>query len=411
MATDEKLEIAVDSQLGGEHSVGLVETRYWTFEEPALELECGRELSPVTLAYETYGTLNEARDNAILIFHALSGDAHIAGYHTPEDRKPGWWDIMVGPGKPFDTNQYMVICCNVIGGCQGSTGPASINPDTGQPYGLGFPVITLGDMVQAQKQLVEHLGIRRLLAVGGGSMGGMMALDWAVRYPDATASVLAIATTARLSAQGIAFNEVGRKAIMADPNWSRGDYYDKTPPQAGLALARMIGHITYLSDEQMRAKFGRRLQERQVLGYDFEAEFQVESYLKYQGNAFVGRFDANSYLYITKAIDYFDLAARKHSLLEAFAGVKAEHLVVSFTSDWLYPTYQSKELVRALQANGIPTTFLEIPSSYGHDAFLLPNDDLAHAIAGFLANVHRRVQRNGELRRNGDVRRNGEEPS
>ncbi len=395
MATDEQLKIDEGSRLGGAHTVGLVETQYWTFADPPLALDGGRTLSPVTQAYETYGQLNAVRDNAILIFHALSGDAHVAGYHTPEDRKPGWWDIMVGPGKPFDTAKYMVICCNVIGGCKGSTGPASVNPGTGQPYGLDFPIVTIGDMVQAQKRLIDHLGIKRLLAVAGGSMGGMMALDWSTRYPAAAASVLAIATTARNSAQGIAFNEVGRQAIMSDANWDGGSYYGKAVPQAGLAVARMIGHITYLSDEQMRAKFGRRLQDRAALGYDFQAEFEVESYLKYQGNAFVGRFDANTYLYITKAIDYFDLAAGKRSLLEAFEGAKTEYLVISFTSDWLYPTYQSKEIVRALHANGIATTFLEIPSTYGHDAFLLPSEDLSNAIAGFLANVHRRVQQNG----------------
>jgi len=391
MAIDDEITINDDSRLGGAHSVGLVETRYWTCAEP-LELDGGQALAPVTLAYETYGNLSPARDNAILIFHALSGDAHVAGYHTPQDRKPGWWDIMVGPGKPFDTDQYYILCANVIGGCKGSTGPSSLNPATGKPYGIAFPVVTIGDMVRAQKRLVEHLGIERLLAVTGGSMGGMQALDWAVRYPDGAASVLAIATTARLSAQGIAFNEVGRQAIMADCNWRNGDYYDGPAPDSGLAIARMIGHITYLSDEQMHAKFGRRLQDRDALGYDFKTEFQVESYLRYQGNSFVQRFDANSYLYITKAIDYFDLAAGHRSLVEAFEHVRAEFLVVSFTSDWLYPTYQAKEIVRALQANGVRTTFLEIPSTYGHDAFLLPSEQLSSAVTGFLANAQRHVR-------------------
>ncbi len=336
------------------------------------------------------------RDNAILIFHALSGDAHLAGYHTADDRKPGWWDAMVGPGKPYDTDRYFIVCANVIGGCKGSTGPASIDPGTGEPYGLSFPVVTIADMVRAQKRLVEHLGIRRLLAVAGGGMGGMLALDWAVRYPDATASVLAIATSARLNAQGIAFDEVGRQAIMADPEWRHGDYYDQAQPSAGLAIARMVGHITYLSDEQMRSKFGRRLQTRESFGYDFETEFQVESYLKYQGDAFVRRFDANSYLYITKAIDYFDLANGHRSLVEAFKDVRSEFLVVSFSSDWLFPTLASKEMVKALQANGVPTTFLEIQNPYGHDAFLLPNDQLWTTVRSFLANVHRKV-REGEL--------------
>jgi homoserine O-acetyltransferase len=339
-----------------------------------------------------YGQLTPERDNAILIFHALTGDAHVAGYHSPEDRKPGWWDLMVGPGKPFDTDRYAVICANVIGGCKGSTGPSDIDPQTGKPYGLHFPMVTLGDMVQAQKRLVDHLGIQKLLAVAGGSMGGMMALDWSVRYPDSVASVLAIATSARLSAQGIAFNEVGRQAIMADLNWCEGNYYDQELPRAGLAVARMIGHITYLSEEQMHAKFGRRLQNRKAFGYDFETEFQVESYLRYQGNRFVERFDANSYLYITKALDYFDLANGHHSLLESLERVQAHFLVVSFSSDWLYPTSASKELVRALQANGVPTTFLDIPNAYGHDAFLLPNEQLSETVSGFLGNVQRRVR-------------------
>ena len=392
MATDEKVAVAEESKLGGARSVGLVETQTWTFDEP-LELECGRALSPVTQAYETYGELSPKRDNAVLIFHALSGDAHVAGYHNLQDAKPGWWDIMVGPGKPLDTNKCFVVCANVIGSCKGSTGPASIDPGTGNPYGLNFPMVTIGDMVKAQKRLIEHLGIERLLAVTGGSMGGMLALDWAVRYPANTTSVIAVATSARLSAQGIAFNEVGRQAIMADTNW-RGGNYEKSTPQAGLAIARMVGHITYLSEEQMRAKFGRKLQNRDALGYDFETEFQVESYLRYQGNKFVQRFDANSYLYITKAIDYFDLANTNgyRSLVEALAGVQSEFLVVSFSSDWLYPTAESKEIVKALQANGVPTTFLEIPNAYGHDAFLLPNETLAQSISGFLANVQRCIR-------------------
>lgn len=383
--------------MDGTHSVGLVETQSWTFEQPVLELDCGRVLSPVTQAYETYGRLSPAGDNAVLIFHALSGDAHVAGYHSPEDSKPGWWDIMVGPGKPFDTDRYYVICANVIGGCKGSTGPGSTNPATGRPYGLDLPLLTVGDMVRAQKRLVEHLGIERLLAVAGGSMGGMLALDWAVRYPEGTAAVLAIASSARSNAQGIAFNEVGRRAIMSDPHWKQGDYYGGTPPGAGLSIARMIGHITYLSEEQMRAKFGRRLQERDSFGYDFDTEFQVESYLRYQGSRFVERFDANSYLYITKAIDYFDLTNSHRSLVEVLERVRAEFLVVSFSSDWLYPTADSKELVRALQANGVPTTFIEIPNAYGHDAFLLPNDQLAETVSCFLENVQQR-QRAGEGR-------------
>ncbi|TET54279.1 MAG: homoserine O-acetyltransferase, partial [Anaerolineales bacterium] len=267
------------------------------------------------------------------------------------------------------------------------------DPETSKPYGLSFPVVTIGDMARAQKRLIDHLGIDRLLTVTGGSMGGMLALDWAVRYPENTASVIAIATSARLKAQGIAFDEVGRQAIMADPDWHGGDYYDSEGPLAGLAIARMVGHITYLSEAQMRAKFGRRLQERGSFGYAFETEFQVESYLKHPGHKCVRRFDANSYLYITKAIDYFDLENGHHSLLEALAGVCAEYLVVSFSSDWLYPTAESKEIVKALEANGVPTTFLEITNVYGHDAFLLPNEELAEAVTGFLASVHGRVRR------------------
>ncbi|HET6442359.1 MAG TPA: homoserine O-acetyltransferase, partial [Phycisphaerae bacterium] len=321
-----------------------------------------------------------------------SGDAHLAGYHAKDDRKPGWWDIMVGPGKPFDTTKYFVICANIPGGCKGSTGPSSPNPATGRPYALDFPMVTVGDMVRAQARLLDHLGIERLLSMAGGSMGGMQVLEWAVRYPERVVSAMSIAATARLSAQGIAFNEVGRQAIVADPNWAEGRYYGRQAPTAGLAIARMIGHITYLSDEQMHKKFGRRLQDRQSVGYDFKADFQVESYLRYQGDSFVRRFDANSYLYISKAMDYFDLAAKYGSLVQAFERVRAEFLVVSFSSDWLFPTYQSKEIVRALKANGVPTTFLEIPSRYGHDAFLLPNPQLAETVTGFLANVQRRVR-------------------
>jgi homoserine O-acetyltransferase len=392
VAQDDELPVGAASPLGDPHSVGLVTPQTFRFADPPdeLELESGRRLGPIEVAYETYGELSPARDNAVLLLHALSGDAHVAGYHTPEDRKPGWWDLMVGPGKPLDTGRYFVICANVLGGCKGTTGPASVDPATGRPYGLRFPVVTIGDMVRVQERLVSHLGIERLLAVMGGSMGGMQALDWAVRYPDRVAGVIAVATSARLSAQAIAFDEVGRQAIMADPHWNGGDYAADQPPQSGLAIARMIGHITYLSDEQMHAKFGRRLQERESPGYDFATEFQVESYLHYQGDSFVRRFDANSYLYITKAIDYFDLANGHRSLVEALERVRSEFLVVSFTSDWLFPTYQSKEIVRALHANGVPTSFLEIPSSYGHDAFLLPSPDLAEAVAGFLGNLRRR---------------------
>ncbi|MCS7259159.1 MAG: homoserine O-acetyltransferase [Anaerolineae bacterium] len=370
-------------------SVGLVERQYFTFatDEP-MPLDSGEKLGPITLAYETYGRLNRDRSNAILILHALSGDAHAAGYHSPEDTKPGWWDDCIGPGKAFDTRRYFVVCSNVIGGCQGSTGPSSINPATGRPYGLSFPVITIGDMVRAQRYLIDHLGIEKLLAVAGGSMGGMQALQWAVSYPERVRAVIALATTARHSPMLIAFSEVGRQAIYADPNWNHGDYYDGPRPNAGLALARMIGHITYLSEESMHQKFGRRLQNRERYGFEFDTEFAVEGYLKHKGTQFTNRFDANSYLYITKALDYFDLANGYGSLANAFA--KSAHLmylVVSFTSDWLYPPYHSKEIVSALNAVGADVTYCNLKSTWGHDAFLLEVGTMTKLIADFLDRV------------------------
>jgi homoserine O-acetyltransferase/O-succinyltransferase len=399
VSIDEEVPIGEGSRLGGPDSVGLVETKFFTFASPPaeMELESGQKLGPIALAYETYGQLSPERDNAVMICHALSGDAHVAGYHTPQDRKPGWWDLFVGPGKAVDTTKYFVICSNIIGGCKGSTGPSSVNPATGEAWGLKFPMVTITDMVRAQKALLDHLGIARLLAVTGGSLGGFQTLEWAVRYPGSVASAIPIATAARLSAQGIAFNEVGRQAIMADTNWRRGDYYGAVAPLAGLAIARMIGHITYLSDSQMHEKFGRRLQTRKAFGYDFQTEFEVESYLRYQGDSFVRRFDANSYLYISKAMDYFDLIGPTGSLVRAFENVTAEFLVLSIASDWLFPTYQSKEIVRALKAIGVPTTFLELDAPHGHDSFFLPNPPMADAIAGFLANVLRR-QRSGDMK-------------
>jgi homoserine O-acetyltransferase len=367
-------------------SVGIVELREHRWDD-ALLLESGERLGPITLAYETYGSLNAARSNAILVLHALSGDAHVAGKHTVDDEKVGWWDDMVGPGKGLDTNKYFVICSNVIGGCQGSTGPASADPATGRPYGLSFPVLTIADMVAAQVRLIDRLAINSVLAVVGGSMGGMQALQWAVEYPNRVRAAIPLATTPRLSPQTIALNEVGRQAIYADPNWQKGDYYGRTAPDAGLALARMIGHITYLSDKSMQQKFGRRLHTRERYGFDFSTEFAVESYLQYHGRSFTRRFDANSYLYITKAMDYFDLANGHATLARRFAGVTGRFLVVSFTSDWLYPPYQSKELVRALKANGGDVTYCEIESSYGHDAFLLETERLAGLMSDFLARV------------------------
>jgi homoserine O-acetyltransferase/O-succinyltransferase len=361
----------------------IVQTQYVTFDKE-LHFQSGPKLGPITLAFETYGTLNRDQSNAIMILHALSGDAHVAGRNLPTDDKPGWWDDAVGPGKAFDTNKYFVICSNVIGGCRGSTGPMSINPKTGKSYGLSFPVVTIADMVETQRWLIDYLGIDQLLTVTGGSMGGMQALQWTVSYPDRVKSAMVLASTARLSAQTIALNEVARQAIYADPHWNKGDYYEAQSPNAGLAVARMIGHITYLSDTSMHEKFGRRLQERERYGYDFETEFAVESYLRYRGNAFTRRFDANSFLYITKAMDYFDLSYGLNSLAEAFEHATSQYLVVSYTSDWLYPSWQSKELVRSLLQNGLDVTYVEIESDYGHDAFLLEVDRLSELTRDFL---------------------------
>lgn len=375
-----------------QRSVGLVKTQYvQLFEPPSeLRLDSGEKLGPITVAYETYGTLNADRSNAILLCHALSGDAHAAGRNSQEDAKPGWWDDMVGPGKGFDTEKYFAICANVIGGCMGSTGPASTNPRTGRPYGLSFPVVTIADMVRVQRELVRHLGIERLLSVCGGSMGGMQVLQWTVDYPEMVLSAIPIATAAQQSSQGIAFDVVGRRAIMSDPKWRGGNYYAfGDPPLDGLALARMVGHITYLSEVSMRRKFGRRLQDRERYGYDFATEFQVESYLYYQGDKFTQRFDANTYLYITKAIDYFDLAASKGSLAEALRDVTAKFLVIAFTSDWLYLPSQAREIVSALKGNNLDVSYCEITSDYGHDAFLLEVEEQERLIGNFLAGVAR----------------------
>jgi homoserine O-acetyltransferase len=381
-------------------SVGLVETQYVTFADPPNEmpLDSGETLGPITLAYETYGQLDAARRNAILICHALSGTAHVAGYHSPDDKKAGWWDGMVGPGKAFDTSRYFVICPNCIGGCSGSTGPSSVNPRTGERYARDFPVVTMADMVRAQKGLIDHLGIRELLTVVGGSLGGMQVLEWAAMYPDAIHTALPIATTARLTAQGIAFNVVGRQAILDDPNYRDGNYYDGPPPRTGLAIARMLGHITYLSDESMRDKFGRQLRNRDDYSYDFDVDFEIESYLQYQGRAFTERFDANSYLYITRACDYFDLAAKYGSVQAALARTEAHFLVIAFASDWLYPPYQAKEIVSALRANRLHFAYCEIPSTYGHDAFLLEKDTLTRILSDFLALEYSRALKEEEGR-------------
>lgn len=375
-----------------EHSVGIVKTHEFTFaEDEPMRLESGAVLGPVTVAYETYGRLNAERSNAILIVHALSGSAHAAGYHGPDDQKPGWWDECIGPGKAFDTNRFFVICSNVLGSCYGSTGPSSVNPATGRPYGLSFPVVTIGDIVRAQVKLIDHLGIEQLLCVAGGSMGGMQVLEWAAHHPARVKAVIPLATTAHHSPMLIAFSEVGRQAIYADPCWNNGDYYGMgKKPDAGLAVARMVGHITYLSEESMHKKFGRRLRRLERYGYEFETEFEIESYLKYNGNSFTRRFDANSYLYVTKAMDYFDLSRPSGSLAASFAN--AEHvkfLVVSFTSDWLYPSYHSKELVSALMAVGADATYLDIQSTWGHDAFLLEVTTMTNLLGSFLERLVR----------------------
>ena len=378
-------------------SVGLVEKKYFTFADPPdqLVLESNARLGPVTIAYETMGQLNADKSNVILILHALSGDSHVAGYYDENDPKPGWWEIMVGPGKAIDTDRYFVICSNIIGSCMGSTGPSSVCPATGKPYGFEFPVVTVADMVRAQKALIDHLGIKKILAVVGGSIGGMQVLEWTVRYPDTIVSAIPLATTTRHSALAIAFNEVARQAIMADPNWHNGNYYDGPRPNLGLALARMVGHVTYLSDEAMRRKFGRRLQDKDDFSFNFDADFQVESYLRHQGQKFVDRFDANSFLYITKASDYFDLR-RQHgngSEVEAFSKTQARFLVISFTSDWLYPTYQSKAMVKAMKKNGLDVSFCEIKAEWGHDAFLLENKRLSTLIKGFIDRNYAEVRR------------------
>lgn len=373
-----------------ERSVGVVETQHVTLFQPPneLRLDSGEKLGPITVAYETYGTLNADRSNAILLCHALSGDAHAAGRHSADDPKTGWWDVMVGPGKGFDTSKYFVICSNVIGGCMGTTGPSSTNPRTGRPYGLSFPVVTIADMVRVQHELVRYLGIESLHSVSGGSMGGMQVLQWAIDYPDMVRSAIPIATASQQSAQGIAFDVVGRRAIMSDPKWRGGNYYAfGDPPVDGLALARMVGHITYLSEISMRHKFGRRLQDRERYGYNFSTEFQVESYLYYQGDKFTQRFDANTYLYVTKAIDYFDLANGKESLAEALRPATAKFLLIAFSSDWLYPPADSRRIVSALKANNVDVSYCEIQSDYGHDAFLLEVDEEERLISNFLNSV------------------------
>ena len=355
-----------------------------------LKMDAGVALAPLSIAYQTYGALNAAKSNAVLVCHALTGDQHVANLH-PVTGKRGWWENMVGPGRPIDTERYFVICSNVIGGCMGSTGPASLNPATGGAYGLDLPVVTLSDMVRAQAMLVDHLGIDELFCVVGGSMGGMQVLQWASLFPQRVFSAMPIATAARHSSQNIAFHEVGRQAIMADPNWARGRYMEtERQPLKGLAVARMAAHITYLSDTALHSKFGRKLQDRETPTFSFDADFQVESYLRHQGSTFVERFDANSYLYLTRAMDYFDLAAdHGGSLARAFQATRTRFCVVAFTSDWLFPTSDSRAIVHALNAGGASVSFVEIEAAGGHDAFLLNIPDFFTTTRGFLDSAAR----------------------
>ncbi|MGE3231530.1 MAG: homoserine O-acetyltransferase [Hyphomicrobium sp.] len=353
-------------------------------DDAPLRLESGQLLAPLAIAYETYGTLNAAKSNAILICHALTGDQYAASAN-PVTGKPGWWDTLIGPGKPVDTDRFFVICPNILGGCMGSTGPASINPRTGKTYALDFPVITIGDMVDAQVRLIDHLGIGELFSVIGGSMGGMQVLEWVARQKRRVATAIPIAAAAWHTAQNIAFHEVGRQAVMADPDWRGGNYDEHgVVPKNGLAVARMAAHITYLSEKALQGKFGRNLQDRQTRSFSFDADFKIESYLRHQGSTFVDRFDANSYLYITRAMDYFDLEAAHGKLANAFVGTTTQFCVVSFTSDWLYPTRDSKAIVNALNAVAANVSFVEIESDKGHDAFLLDEPEFHATVRGFL---------------------------
>lgn len=356
-------------------------------DKPLL-LACGVEIASFPIAYQTYGTLNTAKSNAILVCHGLTGDQYLASKH-PVTGKPGWWETIVGPGKILDTNRYFIICSNVLGSCMGSFGPKYTNAETGKPYNLDFPIITISDMVNAQARLLDHLGIDELFCVIGGSMGGMQTLEWAAKYPDRVFSAIPIAAASRHTAQNIAFHEVGRQAIMADPNWCSGNYLNEGKcPTKGLAVARMAAHVTYLSELALHRKFGRELQDRPTVTYGFDADFQVESYLRHQGIAFVDRFDANSYLYITRAMDYFDLAAEYDGhLAKAFADTKAHFCVISFSSDWLFPTQEVRNTVHALNAVGAPVSFVEVKTDKGHDAFLLDEPEFFATVDGFIKAV------------------------
>ncbi len=386
-----------------ENSVGIVQTKFATLFVPPkpLTLEGGQQLGPITVAYETYGELTRANDNAVFVCHALTGDAHVAGKHAADSRKSGWWDGLVGPGKALDTNKYFVICANVLGGCQGTTGPSCRSPETGEPYGLRFPFITVGDIVEVHAALVRYLGIDTLLGVIGGSLGGMQVLDWVARYPEMVRCAICLASAAKLSAQGIAFNAVGRRAITADPQFHNGNYYGDDPskygevgPRFGLALARMVAHITYLSEASIERKFGRDLQHSDTLAYDLqsETEFKIESYLHYQGKRFIERFDANSYLYLTRAMDYFDLAQRYGSLQQALGRTNARFLITSYHSDWLFPSSQSREIVKNLVETRRHVTYLELESVFGHDSFLIEIEQLEELMTPLLSETYRRFQ-------------------
>lgn len=388
---DDALTAEVDQLAPDEGSVGVVTPRDFVHDRP-FTCKNGQVLAGFTLRYETYGTLNVERDNAIVICHALSGDHHCAGRHAANDRKPGWWDNLIGPGKAVDTRRFFVVCVNVLGGCVGSTGPASIDPATGRPYGATFPAVTVRDMVRAQKLLLDSLGVAALHAVIGGSMGGMQAMQFAIEFPSFVRRVLAMATTARESAQAIAFNEVGRQAIMQDPGWNGGDYPKGGGPRVGLAIARMMAHITYLSDASMDQKFGRRRKPGAAgEGYTFDVQFEVESYLRHQGQSFINRFDANSYLYITRALDDFDLAEAYGSLEAAFAPVTARFLVVGFTSDWLFPPDQNRTIALALLRAGKEGSYAELATDRGHDSFLLESEELYALVRAFLEREEPRV--------------------
>lgn len=368
-------------------SVGIVKTEYHTFAYPPNKfvLDNDEKLGPITVAYETYGELNETMDNVILIEHALTANAHAAGKHSPDEKYPGWWDVMIGPGKAFDTDKYFVVCSNILGSCYGTTGPSSVNPETGRPYGFTFPLIGIRDMVRVQKELIDHLGIRRIRGIAGGSMGGMQAIEWSLLYQDIVDSIILIASAPRSTPQSIAIHKVGIQAIMDDPNWNEGNYYGKEPPNKGLAIARMIGHITYLSDEWLWHKFGRKHTDPSKMKLSLDSKFEIESYLEYQGSKFVQRFDANSYIYILRSIDLYDAAEGYENLDESFKRIKCKKVFVSsFSSDWLYPSYQSEEIVRALKANNIDVTYHKIDSPYGHDSFLLEYKKLTRFINDFL---------------------------